>query len=174
MYEKIAQEIDKVAEILEKKGLTKEAMDLDIIANTLEKLAFDITKTPVYKQISQALKFIKQGNNPSGILTNLKGNIIAGLFSVEKKTDPAIKAFIVLLDKSIESLDKNDGVSTKKHLEEALVQYTQSSRGTGRGYERPSPGKKPFQDLSERAKENKLDKHEVPNYLRNYKPASSE
>jgi hypothetical protein len=173
MYAKIAQELDKVASNLEAKGLTKEAEMLDVIANTLEKLAFDITKTPVYRNLSKAVQFLGQGKNPGGILSNLKRSIDSGMFSGTKKSDPAIKSFIELVDKSIESLEKDDKVSAKKNIEEALVKYSESSVGTGQGYNKPSPGKDPLQDMAERVKDNKLDKHEIPTYTRSYKPASS-
>jgi len=126
MYEKIALELDKVADSLEAKGLTKEAAELDIVANTLEKIAYTRKTLGIFNQglpnisknILEILSFIESGNN-SGVkdkqsksLTILD-NIIEHFNLVKKnlfkgESDPEIENILRGLDlvkKDMEALD---------------------------------------------------------------------
>ena len=56
MYDKIAQKLDGIASDLESKGLVQEACDLDVMANTLEKMASN-------QQVKQLFEDTKEMNS---------------------------------------------------------------------------------------------------------------
>jgi hypothetical protein len=71
MLRKLAQKIDEVSELLEKKGHLEECKQLDIIANTLEKNAYLAKSRPPYKEnlplvhkgVTHLLERIEVGND---------------------------------------------------------------------------------------------------------------
>lgn len=76
MYKALTNRLDKLASDLEAKGLIKEATDIDVVSNTLEKLAFEMAATPIYKRISEAMKVLKSGmgsERAKNILTMIAG-----------------------------------------------------------------------------------------------------
>jgi hypothetical protein len=57
--ENIVIMLENIANNLEKKGLTKEAYDVDIIANTIEKLAYRAENDPAYVGISKIVNLLQ-------------------------------------------------------------------------------------------------------------------
>jgi len=59
MYMKIAAQLDDLAGRLEAQGLLKEAEEIDVIANTLEVLAYQMKTTdPIYAKTQKSLNFL--------------------------------------------------------------------------------------------------------------------
>lgn len=85
MYNKLAAELDKIAESLESKGLLKEATELDIVANTMERLAYTQAGDGLFKGDWQTIK--------TNVDKNIMANKLGGPINVNN--------IVTLLDKLI-------------------------------------------------------------------------
>ena len=63
MYDKIVSKLDGIAENLESKGLLKEASDLDVVANTLEKIAAEDGTEPVAEPAGAPATGLSRGDS---------------------------------------------------------------------------------------------------------------
>lgn len=64
---KITASLDKLANRLEELGRFADAASLDVISNTLEKMAaYDVKKDPIYVNLSKAADAVKNGRNRFG------------------------------------------------------------------------------------------------------------
>lgn len=57
----IIDRLDSLAERLENKGLMKEASELDVVTNTLEKVAYRASSDGKIKAIERAIQFLRNG-----------------------------------------------------------------------------------------------------------------
>jgi hypothetical protein len=85
MYSKIAQELDKIADVLESKGLSREALELDVVANTMEKLSYMVKQDPLFK----------------GDWTNLKKNLEKNIMLSKQNQPIDNRASVNFLDNII-------------------------------------------------------------------------
>lgn len=58
----ITDRLDRIADRLEKLGCVKEAHALDVISNTLEKIAYTPEMEPKYLKQKEAIEYLKNGN----------------------------------------------------------------------------------------------------------------
>jgi len=83
MYEKIALELDRVASLLEERGLTKEALELDSVSNTLEVIAAG-SKTGIgSKMLMSILTTLKKGQNPLGMMLEFDKKFLSMLKRID-------------------------------------------------------------------------------------------
>ena len=88
MYDKLAQQLDIIASDLESKGLLKEAEQLDVISNTMEKLALDLLKDNMYKKLWNDMRGDAQKKDFEGLddtLGYLIDNRLIGYINNDKE-----------------------------------------------------------------------------------------
>lgn len=96
MYLRIANELDKIAESLEGKGLLKEATQLDIVTNTIEKLSYNQDRDALFtgqwknlmSQIDRNISAFKMGSQ-----VNLANSINILDTAIEKRFKPFVKNY---------------------------------------------------------------------------------
>lgn len=73
----IIEKLDNLATKLENKGLMKEASDIDVISNTIEKLSYSVERDKAYINMGNAVQAINQGRpqNAKGFLQQIRGNM---------------------------------------------------------------------------------------------------
>jgi len=188
MYGKIAAQIDAIATAIEEKGLVKEAGELDIVANTLEKLAYSVKTDPGYKQLQIALDNMKQGRSPKGNLQSFKLSALERLKAF--MTDPNVQKMVAHFNKALNFADKDDFNSAMPHITETMNFMEKAEPAIRRGYVNglPEPEKGPQTNTPENVKTDpaqfnrirqKIQKGddltpgEMALYNRTYKPAST-
>lgn len=73
----LIEKLDNLATNLETKGLMKEASDIDMISNTMEKLSYAVKRDKAYINMGNAIQALNQGRpqNAKGFLQQIRGNM---------------------------------------------------------------------------------------------------
>lgn len=123
----IIEMLDSIADSLEHSGLLKEAMDIDVLSNTLESSYFDHYRDKIDEYLNKAIK------NPSMSLVLLESIINEGLPLDNKKfCDNFSIAYRILRS------GRNDVIhaykDAKEFIEKALRYYTPAKKEKTHNY----------------------------------------
>lgn len=112
--------LDKIAQSLEDKGIFKEAEDLDVISNTLEKLSYKIEMDPVYKKLEKAFEQASVNNvmRAKGFLQYVEENLKNRAKSY-KDVKELQDAFISHQD-ALGALNRDDVAVASAKIQEAM------------------------------------------------------
>lgn len=109
----LIKELDRIASVLEGRGLIKEASDIDLITNTLEKQAYNVEVDGKVKAMRNAISSLEKGN-PKNAVTLLNGtkelwkNFVQWYGSSIPEVASAHKAYTSALDMLSKSGDLLD------------------------------------------------------------------
>lgn len=123
--ENIVKKLDSIATKLENQGLMKEALDLDIVSNTIEKMAIDVDKNQWTQILDTAVNIARSGNVKAvrDILNKGMPKFKAIINSYAGIKDDAgevpIEKLRKALDLVMESLEQNNLVTAVRNLSEA-------------------------------------------------------
>ena len=120
MYTKIAQELDDIASSLEAKGLTKEASDLDIVANTLEVLAAGSSSGIGTKLLLSALAVLEKGQSPLNMFLDFDKKVLSKLVKMSPELGLNIKSLKDAFDRAATYAEKGDYKNSAAHVRQAI------------------------------------------------------
>lgn len=92
----LIDQLDKISSSLEDQGLIKEAEEIDIISNTLEKLAFELKRDPAFKNLQKAMEFAQAGNIKNAEQFLIQANIAEkakATFPKTREVQQVVKAY---------------------------------------------------------------------------------
>lgn len=118
MYKMLAEKLDAVSEVLENKGFVKLAHKLDVLANTLEKIAYDVKRDPAYMRMQQALTLLQAPAGDPQIKTKKSIGLLDQVKSNMTMKAQAYKDIPEMI-KSFEAFNQTIGFLTSNNIPEA-------------------------------------------------------
>lgn len=125
----IVEMLDKVANSLEDKGLIKEAMEIDVLSNTLEayeKEAWTAKNSPQYAMLNNVLKALEKNNAQyakSFLAQGAKNKDIIvtsyGTFRAQDGSTPA-QAYGASYDRAMQALEQDNVQAAAASVKEAM------------------------------------------------------